>query len=146
MFGNSLEKRFMHNIWNDLERLQNELSGGLGNAFFSRQGYFPPVNLYTNKDEIVMVVQVPGFEPDDIEITVVDTKVNLKGTRKGGDLEGMDIHRQETHSKDFIRSIELPYQVNSEKVEAAYKNGILKVVLPKAEAEKPRKIAVKAGN
>lgn len=148
MYLNNLEKRIKNSIWSDIDRLQEELAnvffpGGYSSYYVS----YPPVNLYSNQEQILLTALIPGYEPDAIDISVKDNKITLKGNKKREELaEGVDVHRQEIYNRDFIRSIELPFNVDSNRVEAKYKNGVLYVTLPRVEAEKPRKIQVKLEN
>jgi len=93
----------------------------------------------------VITAEVPGVSADEIDISVVGETLTLSGERKPEDLEGgVRYHRRERGGGRFSRSIELPFRVDADKVEAAYDKGILRVTLPRAEADKPRKITVRA--
>jgi HSP20 family protein len=135
-------------LWNELDRLHDELSGGFfSGGGFTRNYYNPPVNVYVNKDDALLTALVPGYEPSSIELSIIENKVQIKGEQKQPELqEGFEVHRQEIVNKDFQRTIELPFRVDSERVEARFKNGVLSVKLPKAEADKPKKISVKIEN
>ncbi|MBP7282660.1 MAG: Hsp20/alpha crystallin family protein [Leptospiraceae bacterium] len=134
-------------LWNELDRLHEELSGSLfSSGGFTKNYYNPPVNVYVNKDDVLLTALVPGYEPSSIELSIVENKVQIKGTHKPESQEGYEIHRQEIVAKDFQRTVELPFRVDADKVEAKFKNGILNVKLPKAEADKPKKIIVQIEN
>ena len=90
-----------------------------------------PVNVHEDKDNLQVSAELPGVDRADINIELLDDTLSLTATRKQG---------EETVS--FERSFSLPYAVQSEKVAATYENGILRLTLPKAEAAKPRKIAI----
>ena len=82
---------------------------------------------------------------EDLDISVLNNSLTLRGTRKRAELkEGETYHRQERWQGKFVRSLELPFAVDAEKVEATYKNGVLTVVLPKKEEVKPKAIEIKA--
>jgi HSP20 family protein len=105
---------------------------------------YPALNVWTNQDGLTVTAEVPGVPPEDIDINVVGDTLTLSGTRKPDELqEGARYHRQERGYGGFTRSIQLPFPVDVAKVEATFKNGVLSVALPRAEADKPRKIAVK---
>lgn len=135
-------------LWNELDRLHDELSEGFFSGGGSTRSYHnPPVNVYINQDDVLLTALVPGFEPSGIELLIIENKVQIKGTNKNKEGQaGYEIHRQEIENTDFNRTIELPFRVDSSKVEAKFKNGILNVKLPKAEADKPKKISVQIEN
>jgi HSP20 family protein len=82
---------------------------------------------------------------EDFELTVVDDTVTLKGKRPGSDSSaGATLHRQERDAGQFIRTIQLPFGVEGDQVQARLQNGVLEVDLPRATSEKPRKITVKS--
>jgi HSP20 family protein len=111
-----------------------------------RAANFPAVNVWTNEQEgIIVSAELPGVSPETIDISVTADTLTISGTRKPEDLpEGAQYHRRERYCADFSRTVQLPYTVNTEAVEAAAENGVLKITLPRAEAEKPRQISVKA--
>lgn len=105
---------------------------------------YPPINMYTSDDDVVVTSELPGVEPEDVDLTVTGDVLTLKGTRKRAELgEGQTWHRRERGYGDFYRTRQLPYNVESSKVEAKYEKGILRITLPRAEADKARKISVK---
>lgn len=135
-------------LWNELDKLHDEIAGGFFSLGGSTRNYQnPPVNVYINKDDALVSALVPGFEPQSIELSVIENKIRIKGNQsKDNSQEGYELHRQEIDQRDFERTIELPFRVDVEKVEAKFKNGILNVRLPKAEADKPKKISVQLEN
>lgn len=134
-------------VWEEMERMQREM-GKLMNGFtFERPlgaATFPAINAWTTDDEEVVTAELPGVNPDDIEISIVNDVLTISGERKPADPDGdMRYHRRERFTGKFTRSIQLAFVVDANKVTAGYENGVLKVTLPRAEADKPRKIAVK---
>jgi len=128
----------------EMERLERDWSD-----FFSGFGRpsavkYPPVNISTGEDDVVITSEIPGVNPEDVDLTVTGDVLTLKGTRRQQELgEGQAWHRRERGYGDFYRTIQLPYNVESSKVEANYSKGILMITLPRAEADKARKISVK---
>lgn len=134
-------------LWNELDRLHDELSGGFFTGGSTGNYHNPPVNVYMNQEDALLTALVPGFDLGSIELLIIENKVQLKGIhKKTENLDGYETHRQEIESRDFDRVIELPFRVDANRVEANFKNGILSVKLPKAEADKPKKISVKIEN
>ena len=104
---------------------------------------FPPVNLWKNEDKAVITTEIPGVDPKGVEINVVGKTITLRFERKPEELkEGESYTRKERWYGEFSRSIELPFNVQGDKVEAKFSRGILYIEMPRAEAEKPRKITV----
>ncbi len=105
---------------------------------------FPPLNLWESDDSLFVEAELPGFELDDLEITVTGgNQLHLQGERKAPTVEGGKWHRRERGFGKFNRTIELAGDVDCDKVSAEFKNGVLLVTLPKREEVKPRRIEVK---
>jgi HSP20 family protein len=105
-----------------------------------------PLDVYATDDEAVIIAAVPGMRPDDLDVTVHQNTISLTG--KIGNVsdteaaKGATWYLQELGSGSYHRSITLPFQINADDVQASFENGIVRVVLPKAEQAKPRKIAL----
>jgi len=132
-------------VWGDLNQLQREM-----NRLFagdqSSSGNFPAVNLWSGEDKALLTAELPGIDPDKLEVTVKDNTVTLRGTIEREELkEGESYLRQERGAGTFVRSISLPFKVDDARISAQYQKGILQVTLPKAEADKPKKISITAG-
>jgi HSP20 family protein len=94
----------------------------------------------------VVTVEVPGINPDDLDITLEDGLLTIQGERQfTQESTEQQWHRVERRYGSFRRSITLPSQVQADAIEASFENGVLEVVVPKAEEAKPKKISVKAG-
>jgi HSP20 family protein len=106
---------------------------------------YPALNIWSSEEGLVVNAEVPGIDVEDIDISVVGETLTLSGARKSEDLEeGARYHRQERGYGKFNRSVELPFPVDIDKVEATFKNGVLHISLPRSEADKPKKIVVKS--
>ncbi len=128
----------------ELRQIQAEMDR-LFNQSFPRMVDYPPINIWSNDEEVVIQAEVPGYNPADIDISVVQNTLTLRGERKPEQpKDGETYHRRERHVGPFVRTVEVPFEVDSDKIEAEYAAGILTVRLPRAEAHKPKKIAVKA--
>ncbi|TLM65372.1 MAG: Hsp20/alpha crystallin family protein [Deltaproteobacteria bacterium] len=106
---------------------------------------WPRVNLREDDDHIYVEALLPGVEPDKLDMNVLGNTLTLAGERSAGDREksGRTWHRRERGTGRFLRSIELPVEINPDKVRAEYRNGLLLVTLPKAEEAKPKRISIK---
>ena len=104
----------------------------------------PAVDVYEEKDDIVVKAELPGMEKSDIEVNLADSRLTLKGEKKKEEkIEEENYFRSERSYGAFVRSVQLPAEVQADKVKAAFKNGILEVRLPKTEEAKRKEIKVK---
>jgi HSP20 family protein len=126
--------------WREFDRLQRDLSRRVSPSFAE----FPAVNIWTSAESAVVTTELPGVDPAQTDISVVGKSLTIKGSRKAEELkEGESFHRRERWHGQFSKSLELPFDIEAGKVEAKSRNGILVVVLPRAQADIPKKISVK---
>jgi HSP20 family protein len=104
---------------------------------------FPALNVWEDGDSFFAEAELPGFTMADLEVLVVGDELSIKGNRQH-EGEEVKFHRRERGTGTFARTITLPAAVNPDKVEAVLKNGVLMVMLPKAEEARARKITVKS--
>ncbi len=139
---NSLRNFPQTSLWRDVARLQEEMNSLLSRSLSTPAG-FPAVNLWTGEDSAIVTAELPGVVLDDLDITVVGDTLTIRGNRNRDEVgEGATYHRRERGFGRFIRVVQLPFRVESEQVEATFKNGVLSIILPRAFADRPRKIQV----
>ncbi len=135
-------------VWRELNQIQRDMNrvfDGYSPIRTRTAPSYPALNIWSNEEGLVVNAEVPGIDVKDIDISVVGETLTLSGARKSEDLEeGSRYHRQERGSGKFNRSVELPFPVDIDKVEATFKNGVLQISLPRSEADKPKKIVVKS--
>jgi HSP20 family protein len=108
------------------------------------ENFFPQVDVSDYKDEIKVTANIPGVDPKDIDIEVDDESLFLRGkVEKKDEKKDEKYYRQERHYGEFRREIVLPAKVKSDKVSATAKDGVLTVIMPKAEEERKKKVKVK---
>jgi len=108
-------------------------------------GWWPAVDVFDNKDNVVVKVEIPGLKREDIEISLHEGVLSLSGERKMNEkYANSQAHRSERFVGRFQRSLTLPSPVNVEQCKANYQDGILTVTLPKAEEAKPKQIEVQS--
>ena len=106
---------------------------------------FPAVNVWRAADAVAVTAELPGVEPDDIEITVKENVLTLSGERRAPDLpEGATWHRTERGFGKFSRAVRLPFEADPANVEARFSNGALHVVVGRPAQDKPRRIEIRA--
>lgn len=103
----------------------------------------PPVDIYETENEIVLKAELPEIDQKDIDIKVEDNTLTIRGERKfEQETKKENYHRIERAYGKFSRSFSLPNTIAQEKIKASYKDGILKLVMPKREETKPKQITV----
>jgi HSP20 family protein len=130
--------------------LQKELERFLGNPAISLglsgQGAYPPINVFDDGTGAVVVAEVPGLEPGQIELGSQGRTLTVRSERKPRNGEqAVGYHRRERSFGAFSRSIQLPEELDLQKASAKYENGLLVIRVPKAESAKPRQITIQAG-
>lgn len=106
---------------------------------------FPAMNIWINEDNAIVTARVPGVNLEDIDISVKANTVTVAGVRNPVELgDGETFLRRERRYGNFSRTFQLPFNVEANAVEATLEKGILQITLPRAEADKPKKIAIKA--
>lgn len=103
----------------------------------------PRTNLYDKGDKLQIIAEVPGINKENLNIRIQGNYLELSGSRKSDAPEGYKAHRVERGTSTFTRSFTLPADVDSERVEAMLKDGILTMSLPKIEAAKPKQIEIR---
>ena len=135
----------------DLRSLQDEvnrlfstnLGRGFGDEGLSRGAWMPSVDIFENKDSIVLEAELPGMNREDFELTVENNVLTLRGERRFEKKDEADnYHRVERAYGSFTRSFTLPQTVSPENAAAEYKNGVLRVTLQKREEVKARRIEI----
>ena len=131
------------NTFYDFERdMEGLFNRALKNPLFSRRhSSYPLVNISEDDGHIYIRCEMPGVELADLEITLLDASLSIKGERK---IRAGKYYRQERADGVFQRVISLNSQVERDAIEAKLKNGLLEIILPKAEEVKPRKITLQA--
>ncbi len=115
----------------------------LGSGSITSRGTQPSVNFFKDGETLILMAEVPGLTKDEIKVEVKDDIITLAGKRSLNYPEDSSVHRIERRSHSFNRSIKLPIKVDTDHVRADYKNGILSVILPRAEKDMPKQITVR---
>lgn len=111
----------------------------------SERNRYPGINIQSSDDEALAICEVPGLDSEDIEISVQDETLSLSiETRSQAPEDGKPVRKERPEGK-FNRVVHLPFRIDTEKVQASYRDGILQLRLPRAEVDKPRKITVTGG-
>jgi HSP20 family protein len=138
-------------LWSDLERLMNfdpwrefeRFNRTLPRPAAPSTVEFPALNVWVGADRALVTTELPGVDKEAIDVSVSGNVLTLKGSRNPEELkEDESYHRRERWYGEFSKTLDLPFDIEVQKVEAKFSKGILTVTLPRAEAEKPRKISI----
>jgi HSP20 family protein len=111
----------------------------------SYAGVFPLTNVTEDKDKFYVRTELPGVKAEELEISVTGNNLSISGERKiAEENQNARYHRREREAGKFSRVISLPDSIDSSKVEAHSSDGVLTIILPKAEVAKPKQISIKA--
>jgi HSP20 family protein len=140
----------------ELRSLQDEMtrlftgmtpSGEFGREDVRRGAWNPSVDIYEEKDHLVLEAELPGMKRDDFELSIENNVVTLTGERKfENKTDGDNYHRVERSYGSFTRSFTLPQNVTADGAKADFDNGLLRVTFPKREETKARKIEISGGD
>jgi HSP20 family protein len=138
-------------MWGEMHRVQDELNRLFGrwpfrgNSGARTAAGLPAVNVWEDDQAVYAEADLPGLNLEKLEVFVTEgNQLTIQGERPATEMKNAVWHRQERPFGQFLRVVTLPALVDADKVEARYEQGVLRLTLPKSEAAKPRKIAVKA--
>ena len=109
------------------------------------QTWVPTSDIYETEDHLKIHLDLPGMSRENLDIQLTDNNtLTIRGERKFEEVDKAKYHRVERFYGNFVRSFVLPMNVETQKIEATFKDGVLEIVLPKAESAKARKITIKS--
>jgi HSP20 family protein len=127
----------------ELRRMQSEMNrmfSGYAPAFRE----FPPINVWLGDNSVVVTSELPGVTRDDVTLNLQEDVLTLEGTRRPSEEQGANWQRRERAYGSFSRAVQLPFRVDPNKVQARFNNGILEIELERLEADRPKKIEIRA--
>jgi HSP20 family protein len=126
--------------------LQRAVDSVMGTDWFgsrtSGSGTFPPVNVFTDGEDYVLVAELPGVRKEDLDVEVNGDTLRIQGKKTIAYDERASVHRRERLAGQFDRTLTLPTEIDAAKVAAEYRDGLLTLRLPRAEHAKPRTVAI----
>lgn len=111
-------------------------------GFTAGRGAFPPINIFQKGDDFVAVVELAGINKSELEIEAKDNVIRLSGKKAVSYPDGVSAHRRERIFGTFDRTISVPVKIDADGIKAEYRDGILALFFPRAEADKPRKVKI----
>lgn len=131
----------------EMRRLQEEVnrafSASVGGARALAPGEFPALSVYANEDGVAITAELPGVKADDLEVSAFQDTLTLRGKRPAP-AEARAWHRRERQQGEFVRTLNLPFRVDPERVEANLEDGVLRLSLHRPEQDKPKRIKIGA--
>jgi HSP20 family protein len=127
----------------DLQRaLDSRLDSDWLRGATAGTGAYPPINVFQQGDNLVAVLEVPGVDKADLDIQAKDNVIRISGKKNIAYPEGVSLHRRERLTGTFDRTLTVPMQINADGIKAEYRDGVLALYIPRAEADKPRTIQI----
>jgi HSP20 family protein len=127
-----------------LQREMNRLFDATSRGRVFNSPSYPAINIWTNDNGQLITAEMPGVNPEDLDIDVTGDALSISGERVQDEVaKEARYHRRERSFGSFSRTIQLPFMVDTDRVDASFKNGVLQISLPRADADKPKKITVK---
>lgn len=124
-----------------------ELSRFFGDEFFGQGDFFPALDVYQDKDNVVAELVIPAIDPKQVDITIENDVLTVSGsTESRQEVKREDYYRKEVRTGSFSRSVVLPMAVKGNDAQAKYDKGVLTITMPKEESVKPKKIAVQVSD
>jgi HSP20 family protein len=136
--------RDMISVQDEMNRLFDDFFGRpVMRREWTEAAWCPCVDVSETKDNVIINTEIPGMSKDDVKVSIQDNVLTLSGEKKEEKEEkDANYHRMERSYGSFSRSFTLPTTVQADKVKAAYKDGILRITLPKSEEVKPKQIPI----
>ena len=126
----------------ELRRMQSEMNRLFTGFSAAAARDFPPINIWLGDNSVVVTAELPGVTRDDVNISLQDEVLTLEGTRQPPVQQDVKWHRRERAYGTFARTIQLPFRVDADNVQARYQNGVLEIELVRLEADRPKKIQI----
>jgi len=128
----------------EIDRLWNQFLGEVPFAKRFSEEWLPSVDVSETKDKVLIKAELPGLEPNDVNVSISGNILTIKGEKKK-EQEEQDVHHHavERYHGSFQRAFQLPVDIKTDKVEASFDKGVLTVSLPKAEEAKKKEIEIK---
>jgi len=121
-------------------RFASDWMGGRTTAM----GSYPPINVFQRGDDFVAIIELPGLDKDDVEIEAKENAIRISGKKTIKYEQTASVHRRERVSGVFDRTISVPIEIDPDGITSQYRDGVLALLIPRAESEKPRTIKITA--
>ena len=131
----------MADEWGGLDKIFSDFPAHLAQT----KGFTPAIDVYQDKDNVIVETPLPGVDPEKVDVSIENDVLTIKGESEyKKEIDEKDYYRKEVRHGSFYRSVALPAHVLGDEADADYKDGMLKIVIPKAPESKPKTIKVRA--
>ena len=132
--------------WSPMRDLDRFFDDEAVSMLMGGRDFVPAVDVYQDKDHVIAELSIPGVKTDDVEISIENDVLSIGGQKEEkSEVKREDYYRKEIRRGSFSRSVILPMRVKGEEAKAECKNGVLKIIMPKSEEAKPKRISVEVG-
>ena len=129
----------------ELRRMQSEMNRLFTGFGATATRDFPPINIWLGENSVVVTAELPGVTNDDVNLSLQEDVLTLAGKRKPKPQEqNVSWQRRERAYGSFSRAVQLPFRIDPDKVQARFNNGVLEIELQRLEADRPKKIEIRA--
>lgn len=130
-------------VLREMEEMQSRMNRAFGQWGGPAGGRYPSINVWTASDGVIVDLALPGVDPKAVDISVEGDRLEVSGTREPGATEkDARYHGKECYEGEFARAVHLPFRAEAGKVSARYRNGVLRISVPRAEADKPKQVTI----
>ena len=129
----------------ELRRMQSEMNRLFSGSSATASRDFPPINIWLGENSVVVTAELPGITRDDVNLQLQEDVVTLAGKREPkSEQQNVSWQRRERAYGTFSRAVQLPFRVDPDKVQAHFNNGVLEIELQRLEADRPKRIEIRA--
>lgn len=145
-FARRFPGRHIMNLKEDIDRFYDEFFGGVEEERPSAGRFNPPVSIEETEKEYILTAELPGLDKDDVQITYQNDQMIISGEKKEPEASKSGaFHRQERRFGAFNRSFTISKKIKADKIDAGFKNGLLTMIMPKAEEARAKEIKINIG-
>ena len=136
------ESRFP-SLREEMDKMFEDFFGKPGCPSIAEGAWVPPIDVEETKKDIVVIMDIPAIDPKEVSISIMEDRVTIKGERKREEeVKEVSCYRSERTYGSFQRIIQLPAEVVGDKAKASYKDGVLKITIPKSQRAVPKEVKV----
>jgi HSP20 family protein len=135
------ESRFP-SLREEMDKMFEDFFGKTGFPSMAEGAWIPPIDVQETKKDVVVMMDIPAIDPKEVSISIIEDRVTIKGERKREEEKEVDYCRSERVCGSFQRIIQLPAEVLGDKAKASYKDGVLKITIPKSQKAVPKEVKV----
>lgn len=136
------ESRFP-SLREEMDKMFEDFFGKTGFPSMTEGAWVPPLDVQENKKDVVVLMDIPAIDPKEVSISIMENRLTIKGERKQEEeVKDVDCYRSERIYGSFQRIIQLPSEVLGDKAKASYKDGVLKITIPKSQKAVPKEVKV----